>query len=134
MMSLSIYRGFLDMGKRFKVFLIVTGTALMLLSGMLFLMILGAVSYTSRCAHIRDKSGVFCEVGGTLYIDDLADFSNYDERGINGIADGEGIISEDRCSITITGADSFVTVYVYAFNDNAPEQTTRTVKVMIKGD
>lgn len=122
------------MRKGFKVILIAAGTVLTLLFGMLFLMVYGAVNYISRCAHIRDKNGVVCAVGDTLHIDDLADFSNYEERRITGIVDGEGIISEDGCSITITAAGSFVTVYVYADNDNAPEDTTHAVKVMIEGD
>lgn len=122
------------MRKSFKVILITAGTVLTLMCGILAVMVYGAVDYISRCAHIRDKNGVVCTVGATIYIDDLADFSNYDVRMISGITDGEGIISEDGSSITITDAGSFVTVYVYANNDNAPEGTTHGVKVMIEGD
>ena len=122
------------MKRRIKAFLIASAVVITLLFSAAFMMYLGVLNYTSRCAHITDKQAVYCEVGDTLTIDDLADFSNYDERKITGIADGEGVISEDGMSITITKAEGFATVYVYAHNSSAPERTEHAVKVMIMGD
>ena len=122
------------MKRRIKAFLIASAVVITLLFAATVMLFLGATNYTSRCAHITDKQAVYCEVGDTLTIDDLEDFSNYDERKITGIADGEGIISEDGMSITITKAEGFATVYVYAHNSSAPERTEHAVKVMIMGD
>jgi hypothetical protein len=120
------------MNRKLKAVLIVTGSVLTLAASLIFLMVYGAINYTRRCAHIAEKQGIACEAGGTLYIDDLAYFSNYDERRITGITGGEGIISDDGMSVTITKADGFATVYVYADNDKAPESTEHEIKVMIK--
>jgi len=120
------------MNRKLKAALIISGAEITLSSGVLFLMVYGAMSYTKRCAHIADKQGITCEAGDTLQIDDLAYFSNYDERRITGIADDEGYISEDGTSVTITKNNGFATVYVYATNDNAPESTDHAIKVMIK--
>ena len=119
------------MNRKLKVVLITAGVLLLTTVIAIGLMVYGAIDYTRRCAHIADKQGVTCEVGTTLSIDDLAYFSNYDERRITGITDGEGIISEDGMSITITKAESFATVYVYATNEKAPEFTEHEIKVMI---
>lgn len=120
------------MNRKLLTALIVTGSILMLSAGVIFLLSYGAFDYTRRCAHIKDKPGIVCEFGDTLYIDDLAYFSNFDERRITGIADGEGIISEDGSSVTITKANGFATVYVYADNEDAPERTDHQIRVMIK--
>ena len=92
----------------------------------------GAISYTSRCAHIREKTGISCELGDTLSIDELASFSNYDERSITGITGGEGEISDDGESIKITKGSGLVTVNVYAHNKNAPEHTRGEISVLIR--
>lgn len=121
------------MKRKLIITLITTGTILTLATGFIFLMAFGAYSYTARCPHISDKQGIACEVGDTLYIDDLAYFSNCDDRKITSLTDCEGEISEDGTSVTITKADSgFATIYVYAHKDNAPEQREHGIKVMIK--
>lgn len=122
------------MNRKLKVLLIVISVVMTLFLGAVIMLFIGMMNYTNHCAHITDKQAVYCEVGDTLTIDDLADFSNYDERKITGIAEGEGIISEDGMSVTITKAEGFVTVYVYAHNAHAPERTEHAVRVMIKGD
>lgn len=118
--------------KKLKVAIIASGTVIALASGLIMFMTYGALDYTNRCAHIKEKQGIVCDVGDTLSIDDLAYFSNYDERRITGITGGEGEISEDGSSITITKADGFATVYVHAHNKNAPEHTEHGITVMIK--
>ena len=123
-----------NMNRKLLTALIVTGSILTLSAGMIFLMIYGAWDYTRRCAHIKEKPGIVCGTGDTLYIDDLAYFSNYDERRITGITDGEGVISEDGSSVTITKANGFATVYVYASNDQAPESTEDEIRIMIKDE
>lgn len=120
------------MNRKILVALITTGAVLTLSAGLIFLLTFGMFDYSRKCAHIADKTGIVCEVGDTLNIDDLAYFSNYDERRITGIANGEGQISEDGSSVTITKADGFATVYVYACNDNAPERTEHEIRVMVK--
>ncbi len=120
------------MNKKLMAVLIASGAVLTLAATAIFVMVYGAVSYTRRCAHIADKQGIVCRTGDTLSIDDLAYFSNYDERRITGITDGEGEISEDGMSITINSADGFATVYVYAHNINAPEHTEHGIRVMIE--
>ena len=122
------------MNRTFKIFLIVLGVIFTV--GFIFaaLSVYAAYDYVSRCAHIKDKTGITCSVGDTLSIDDLAEFSNYDERCISGITDGEGEISPDGMSITITDADSFVTIDVTAHNANAPEHTYHRITVLIEED
>ena len=120
------------MKKKLIVLFIILGAVQTIMACVFFSMFYGAMTYTKRCAHIADKQGVTCETGDTLYIDGLAYFSNYDERRITGIADGEGFVSEDGTSVTITKANGFATVYVYATNDKAPESTDHAIKVMIK--
>ncbi len=67
-----------NMNRKLLTALIVTGSILTLSAVMIFLMIYGAWDYTRRCAHIKEKTGIVCGTGETLYIDDLAYFSNYD--------------------------------------------------------
>jgi hypothetical protein len=120
------------MNKKLKVALIAAGTVLTMGISIIFILSYGTLEYTRRCAHIADKQGIVCNVGDTIYLDDLAYFSNYDERMITGITDGEGVISNDGSNITITKADGFVTVYVHANNVNAPEHTEHEIKILVK--
>ena len=103
---------------------------LMLLIGVVILCN-GAIAYVKSCAHISVRTDVEAHVGDTLSIDELASFSNYDTRRINGIIGGEGEISEDGQSITITDAGGPVEICVFATNDHAPEWTDKTVTVTI---
>ena len=120
------------MNRKLMAALIASGSVITLAATAVFVLSFGAFDYTRRCAHIADKQGIVCEVGDTLYIDDLAYFSNYDDRMITGITDGEGEISDDKTSVTITKASGFVRIYVYAHNKNAPERTEHGIRVMIK--
>lgn len=122
------------MRRKLKALLIISAVVITLFFAAAVMLFLGALNYTNRCAHIYDKQAVCCEAGDTLTIDDLAEFSNYDERKITGIADGEGIVSEDGMSVTITKTEGFATVYVYAHNAHAPERTEHAIRVMIRGD
>ncbi len=120
------------MKKKLIALFIILGAVQTFMAGVFFSMFYGAMNYTKRCAHIADKQGNVCETGDTLSIDDLAYFSNYDERRITGIADGEGFVSEDGNSVTITKTNGFATVYVFATNDIAPESTDHAIKILIK--
>ena len=122
------------MKRALKIFLITLAVLFTIGCGIIALCVYGAYDYVSRCAHITDKAGITCSVGDTLSIDDLAEFSNYDERSIAGITDGEGEISPDGESITITEADGFVTIGVTAHNARSPEHTYHSITVLIEKD
>ena len=87
------------MKSKFKTVLISAGIVLAVLAAFAAILIHGAWDYVSRCAHIKDRENIECTVGDTLSIDDLAEFSNYDTRRINGILGAEGEISEDGVQI-----------------------------------
>lgn len=122
------------MKSKIKVVLISAGIVLAVLAAFAAILIHGAVDYVSRCAHIRDKENIECPVGETLSIDDLAEFSNYDTRRINGILGAEGEISEDGQSIKITSGAGIAEVTVYATNEHAPEWTSHEIKIIVKGE
>ncbi|SCW50536.1 hypothetical protein SAMN02910456_01474 [Ruminococcaceae bacterium YRB3002] len=122
------------MKTKVKVTLISAGIVVALVGIGAAILIHGAYDYVSRCAHIKDHEGVECAVGDTLDIDDLAEFSNYDERRITGIIGAEGEISEDKQSVTITSGEGAAEVCVFATNDEAPEWTSHEIKILIKGN
>lgn len=94
----------------------------------------GVSTYTKRCAHIMPKEAITIEAGDTLYIDDLASFTNYDVRKITGLSGAEGVISEDGQKITVTSGSGPAVISVYATNDNAPEPSEKEIKILIHTD
>ena len=122
------------MKSKFKTVLISAGIVLAVLAAFAAIMIHGAWDYVSRCAHIKDRENIECTVGDTLSIDDLAEFSNYDTRRINGILGAEGEISEDGQSIKITSGAGIAEVTVFATNENAPEGSSHDIKITVKGE
>ena len=122
------------MKSKFKTVLISAGIVLAVLAAFAAIMIHGAWDYVSRCAHIKDRENIECTVGDTLSIDDLAEFSNYDTRMINGIFGAEGEISDDGQSIKIISGGGIAEVTVFATNENAPEGSSHDIKITVKGE
>ena len=95
------------------------------------ILIHGVTTYTKKCAHIMPKEAITVEVGDTISIEDLAVFSNYDNRKIIGISGAEGVISYDAQSIRITAGSGPAMISVFATNENAPEHSDAQVKILI---
>lgn len=119
-----------------KVKVIITSAAIVvgLIGCAAAVLINGAMTYVSRCAHIEPKENITAEVGSTLTIDDLGEFTNYDTRKITWIENAEGEISQDGQSIRITGGNGTAGIYLFATNSRAPEYTEKTVNITIKGE
>jgi len=117
-----------------KVFLISLAIVLALVGVVAAILIHGVYDYVSRCAHIKDKENIECSVGDTLSIDDLAEFTNYDERRINGVIGAKGEIADDGQSITVTAGSGNAQICVFATNDHAPEGTSHEIDIKVKGE
>ena len=121
------------MNNKVKNFLIFGGITLAILGAAAAVLIHGAYTYTSRCAHIKAKENVTVQAGDVLDIDDLAEFTNYDERRITGITGVEGEISADRQQVVVEGPGE-ATVWVFATNARAPERTEKEIHITVKGE
>lgn len=121
------------MSKKAKVIIISAGIALALIGTAAAVVIHGAFTYTSRCAHIKPKDGITVQMGDTLSIDELAEFSNYDTRSITAVIGAKGTISEDKQHVTIEEGSGKAEIELFATNEHAPEWSDKTVTVLISG-
>ncbi len=121
------------MNKKVKVVLVSAGITLAILGAAAAVLIHGVYTYTSRCAHIKAKENVTVQAGDVLDIDDLAEFTNYDERRITGIMGVEGEISADGQQVVMSGTGE-ASVWVFATNARAPEWTEKGITITVKGE
>lgn len=119
------------MSKKTKVILISAGIAVAMIGAAAAVVLHGMFDYVNRCAHIKPKDNIMYVEGQVLDIDDLAEFTNYDERRIQGVIGADAEVSEDKQSVIITNATGDVTVCVFATNAHAPEWSTKEIRVQV---
>ena len=118
------------MSKGKKVVFVSIGLFLTLLIAIGAIMVHGLLSYVNSCAHIKPNDMLTVEAGQTVYIDDLAEFSNYDVRYIDGVIGLNAELSEDKQSFVIEDS-GVATVYLFATNSHAPETTSREIQIRV---